>query len=197
MRLPHASRTDMHRYFERNVKIPHVFEDFRRSVQGRALEPLVAYLADDVHHPALVSALLYVLSEPCPLACRMLSRREAREMVGADCMHIGLSRATSLLSKRRATNQASTKLADMPVSMSRGNSSVTLRTGMSLIFSCLSFLVLSLRAAPARSRRGTAAVTQTASVRPQRTKELLSWRMYLAVISTRTLKWLLMHALTH
>ncbi|OAL04004.1 hypothetical protein IQ06DRAFT_291629 [Phaeosphaeriaceae sp. SRC1lsM3a] len=45
-------------YFERNVKIPHVFEDFRRSVQGRALEPLVAYLADDVHHPALVSALL-------------------------------------------------------------------------------------------------------------------------------------------
>lgn len=120
-----------------------------------------------------------------------------REMVGADCMHIGLSRATSLLSKRRVTNQALTKLADMPVSMSRGNSSVTLRTGMSLIFSCLSFLVLSLRAAPARSRRGTAAVTQTASVRPQRTKELLSWRMYLAVISTRTLKWLLMHASTH
>ncbi|KAH7394979.1 hypothetical protein DE146DRAFT_721044 [Phaeosphaeria sp. MPI-PUGE-AT-0046c] len=45
-------------YFERNVKIPQAFEDFRRSQQGRALEPLVAYLADQVHHPALVSALL-------------------------------------------------------------------------------------------------------------------------------------------
>lgn len=47
-------------YFEHTVRLPHTFEDFRRSQQGRALHPLVAYLSSSVHHPALVSALLYV-----------------------------------------------------------------------------------------------------------------------------------------
>jgi hypothetical protein len=50
----------MRRYFEHNVRLPHTFEDFRRSQQGRALDPLVVYLSNQVHHPAIVSALLYV-----------------------------------------------------------------------------------------------------------------------------------------
>ncbi|KAH4343198.1 hypothetical protein HBI56_171580 [Parastagonospora nodorum] len=45
-------------YFEHTIHIPQSFEDFRRSQQGRLLEPLVVYLSNSVHHPALVSALL-------------------------------------------------------------------------------------------------------------------------------------------
>ncbi|KAF2829287.1 hypothetical protein CC86DRAFT_368328 [Ophiobolus disseminans] len=45
-------------YFDHTVRLPHTFEDFRRSQQGRALHPLVVYLSDRCHHPALVSALL-------------------------------------------------------------------------------------------------------------------------------------------
>lgn len=48
------------RCFEHTIRVPHSFEDFRRSQQGRALQPLIAYLTSQVHHPALVCALLYV-----------------------------------------------------------------------------------------------------------------------------------------
>ncbi|KAH7089026.1 hypothetical protein FB567DRAFT_522842 [Paraphoma chrysanthemicola] len=44
--------------FEHTIRVPHSFEDFRRSQQGRALQPLIAYLTSQVHHPALVCALL-------------------------------------------------------------------------------------------------------------------------------------------
>ncbi|KAL6710073.1 hypothetical protein ACN47E_009864 [Coniothyrium glycines] len=45
-------------FFEHTVKLPHNFEDLRRSPEGRALQPLIAYLSTQVEHPALVSALL-------------------------------------------------------------------------------------------------------------------------------------------
>ncbi|KAF1846615.1 uncharacterized protein K460DRAFT_127029 [Cucurbitaria berberidis CBS 394.84] len=44
--------------FEHTIRLPHTFEDLRRSQEGRALQPLIAYLSSEVHHPALVSALL-------------------------------------------------------------------------------------------------------------------------------------------
>ncbi|UPX18983.1 uncharacterized protein EKO05_0009263 [Ascochyta rabiei] len=45
-------------YFDRTIKLPHTFEDFRTSQHGRALHPLITHLSNQVHHPALVSALL-------------------------------------------------------------------------------------------------------------------------------------------
>ncbi|KAF3035197.1 hypothetical protein E8E12_001158 [Didymella heteroderae] len=45
-------------YFENAVKLPHSFEDYRTSQHGRALYPLINHLSNQVHHPALVSALL-------------------------------------------------------------------------------------------------------------------------------------------
>ncbi|KAJ4368300.1 hypothetical protein N0V83_006656 [Neocucurbitaria cava] len=45
-------------YFEHTIRLPHTFEDLRRSPQGRALQPLIQYLSTQIHHPALVSALL-------------------------------------------------------------------------------------------------------------------------------------------
>jgi len=45
-------------YFDRTIKLPHSFEDFRTSQHGRALYPLINHLSNQVHHPALVSALL-------------------------------------------------------------------------------------------------------------------------------------------
>ncbi|KAH8728725.1 hypothetical protein GQ44DRAFT_31765 [Phaeosphaeriaceae sp. PMI808] len=45
-------------FFEHTIALPHSFEDFRRSQQGHSLQPLIAYLSNQVHHPALVSALL-------------------------------------------------------------------------------------------------------------------------------------------
>ncbi|KAI1556272.1 Ion-trans domain containing protein [Pyrenophora tritici-repentis] len=45
-------------FFEHTIKLPHAFEDLRRSQEGRALQPLIHYLSNQVDHPALVSALL-------------------------------------------------------------------------------------------------------------------------------------------
>ncbi|KAH7398431.1 hypothetical protein BKA66DRAFT_545998 [Pyrenochaeta sp. MPI-SDFR-AT-0127] len=45
-------------YFEHTIRLPHSFEDLRRSQQGRALQPFILYLSTQIHHPALVSALL-------------------------------------------------------------------------------------------------------------------------------------------
>ncbi|KAI4709562.1 hypothetical protein J4E89_005578 [Alternaria sp. Ai002NY15] len=45
-------------FFEHKIKLPHTFEDLRRSQEGRAVQPLIAYLSTQVDHPALVSALL-------------------------------------------------------------------------------------------------------------------------------------------
>ncbi|KAF3003640.1 hypothetical protein E8E13_007883 [Curvularia kusanoi] len=45
-------------YFDRTIKLPHSFEDYRTSQHGRNLYPLINHLSNQVHHPALVSALL-------------------------------------------------------------------------------------------------------------------------------------------
>ncbi|KAI9803389.1 MAG: hypothetical protein M1833_000908 [Piccolia ochrophora] len=37
---------------------PHTFEQLRTTSSGHSLKPFVAYLSDEVHHPAIVSALL-------------------------------------------------------------------------------------------------------------------------------------------
>jgi len=58
MNRAQSSPDSEHRYFEHAVKLPHTFDDFRRSQQGRALQPLISYLSTQVQHPSLVSALL-------------------------------------------------------------------------------------------------------------------------------------------
>ncbi|KAF2744225.1 hypothetical protein M011DRAFT_193400 [Sporormia fimetaria CBS 119925] len=45
-------------YFTDAITLPHTFEELRMLPSGRVLTPLIAYLADAVHHPAVVSALL-------------------------------------------------------------------------------------------------------------------------------------------
>ncbi|KAF1927867.1 uncharacterized protein M421DRAFT_162320 [Didymella exigua CBS 183.55] len=45
-------------YFQHTINLPHSFEDYRTSQHGRALHPLIDHLSNQVHHPALVSALL-------------------------------------------------------------------------------------------------------------------------------------------
>ncbi|KAF2203191.1 hypothetical protein GQ43DRAFT_470203 [Delitschia confertaspora ATCC 74209] len=49
-------------YFNDAVDSSHSFEDFRSSPSGWALRPLIMYLSDEVHHPAIVSALLALKS---------------------------------------------------------------------------------------------------------------------------------------
>lgn len=46
------------RFFVEVVEAPSTFEDLRNVVYGRTLKPLVRYLVDEVHHQAVVSALL-------------------------------------------------------------------------------------------------------------------------------------------
>ncbi|KAF2188231.1 hypothetical protein K469DRAFT_703705 [Zopfia rhizophila CBS 207.26] len=45
-------------YFTDAITLPHSFEELRARPSGRVLGPLIAYLSDNVHHPAVVSALL-------------------------------------------------------------------------------------------------------------------------------------------
>jgi len=45
-------------FFEHTIRLPHTFEDLRRSQEGRALQPLINYLSLQVDHPATASALL-------------------------------------------------------------------------------------------------------------------------------------------
>jgi hypothetical protein len=63
-------------YFTDAIELPHSFEDLRSLPSGRILSPLISYLSDSVHHPAIVSALLCVsflllLSHelPCCFSC--------------------------------------------------------------------------------------------------------------------------------
>ncbi|KAF2855843.1 hypothetical protein T440DRAFT_495547 [Plenodomus tracheiphilus IPT5] len=45
-------------FFEHTIRLPHTFEDLRRSQEGRALQPLIRYLSTQVDHPSTASALL-------------------------------------------------------------------------------------------------------------------------------------------
>lgn len=45
-------------YLIRVVDVPHSFEELRSAVYGHALAPLVDSLCRDVHHPAILPALL-------------------------------------------------------------------------------------------------------------------------------------------
>ncbi|KAH9874687.1 hypothetical protein IAQ61_003877 [Plenodomus lingam] len=45
-------------FFEHAIRLPHTFEDLRRSQEGRALQPLIEYLSTQVEHPCTASALL-------------------------------------------------------------------------------------------------------------------------------------------
>lgn len=45
-------------YFADAIEAPHSFSELRTLPTGRSLTPLIRYLSDDVHHPAIVSALL-------------------------------------------------------------------------------------------------------------------------------------------
>lgn len=47
-------------YFTDAITLPHTFDELRALPFGRVLTPLIIYLSDSVHHPAIVSALLYV-----------------------------------------------------------------------------------------------------------------------------------------
>ena len=59
-----ATHSNQVRFFEHAIRVPHTFEDLRRSQEGRALQPLIHYLSTDVDHPALINALLYVEAMP-------------------------------------------------------------------------------------------------------------------------------------
>ncbi|KAF2873454.1 hypothetical protein BDV95DRAFT_627374 [Massariosphaeria phaeospora] len=45
-------------YFTEAITLPHTFEELRTLPFGRILTPLISYISDTVHHPALISALL-------------------------------------------------------------------------------------------------------------------------------------------
>ncbi|OCK76614.1 hypothetical protein K432DRAFT_408020 [Lepidopterella palustris CBS 459.81] len=45
-------------YFTDAIEAPHTFDELRTMPTGRSLAPLIRYLSDSVHHPAIVSALL-------------------------------------------------------------------------------------------------------------------------------------------
>ncbi|KAF2473800.1 uncharacterized protein BDR25DRAFT_125097 [Lindgomyces ingoldianus] len=45
-------------YFTDAITLPHTFEELRSLPCGRILTPLIAYISDNVHHPAVVCALL-------------------------------------------------------------------------------------------------------------------------------------------
>ncbi|KAF2658753.1 hypothetical protein K491DRAFT_244882 [Lophiostoma macrostomum CBS 122681] len=45
-------------YFTDGIELPLTFDELRTSPSGRVLIPLIAYLSDSVHHPAIISALL-------------------------------------------------------------------------------------------------------------------------------------------
>ena len=47
-------------YFTDAIELPLTFDELRTKPSGRVLTPLIAYMSDSVHHPAIVSALLYV-----------------------------------------------------------------------------------------------------------------------------------------
>jgi hypothetical protein len=46
------------RYITRAITTSHSFEELRTTRYPQSLQPLVTYLAEDVHHPATVHALL-------------------------------------------------------------------------------------------------------------------------------------------
>lgn len=48
-------------YFIDAVEYPHTFEQLRTTSVGQKLRPLVASLSENVHHPAIVAALLLVI----------------------------------------------------------------------------------------------------------------------------------------
>jgi len=48
------------RYINHTITTAHSFEQLRNTTAGNSLKPLIASLSDDVHHPAIVAALLYV-----------------------------------------------------------------------------------------------------------------------------------------
>ncbi|KAF2816252.1 uncharacterized protein BDZ99DRAFT_484915 [Mytilinidion resinicola] len=45
-------------YFAEAVEAPYTFEELRSIPKGIVLSPLIKYLSDEIHHPAIVSALL-------------------------------------------------------------------------------------------------------------------------------------------
>jgi len=45
-------------YITKAITASYTFEELRTSQYSQALQPLVTYLAEDVHHPATVHALL-------------------------------------------------------------------------------------------------------------------------------------------
>lgn len=51
-------------YFAEVIEAPHSFEELRTLPIGRSLVPLIRYLSDNTHHPAIVSALLLVFYKP-------------------------------------------------------------------------------------------------------------------------------------
>lgn len=46
-------------YFTDALPLPTTFDELRTSPHGRVLNPLIAQISDNCHHPAIVSALLY------------------------------------------------------------------------------------------------------------------------------------------
>ncbi len=46
------------RYFVQQIQAPQTWEELRTVLYGKHLKPLVTYLVDDTHHPAVVNALL-------------------------------------------------------------------------------------------------------------------------------------------
>lgn len=48
------------RYFIQHIDTAHSFEELRRTIYAAQLKPLVKYLLDESHHPALLNALLYL-----------------------------------------------------------------------------------------------------------------------------------------
>ncbi len=48
------------RYFVQQIQAPQTWEELRTVLYSKHLKPLVIYLVEDTHHPAVVNALLYV-----------------------------------------------------------------------------------------------------------------------------------------
>ncbi|KAH7116085.1 hypothetical protein B0J11DRAFT_117124 [Dendryphion nanum] len=64
-------------YFTDAITLPHTFEDIRTLPFGRVLTPLIQYLSDNVHHPAIVCALL-------ALKVHFVSQEEASDEPGVN-----------------------------------------------------------------------------------------------------------------
>ncbi|KAK5121466.1 hypothetical protein LTR85_005299 [Meristemomyces frigidus] len=87
-------------HFIQHIDAPHTFEDLRKAVYTKSLQPLVTYLADEVQHPGIVCALLALkwhfaaaetgddrgISDTRGLACELVAWRFVTHLTEQDAI---------------------------------------------------------------------------------------------------------------